>query len=685
MPNMIAEVGGQTKYFPDNDVEWALSHGWVLESPYAKVDRLTEQALDKRYSGAGNTVKAAVYAGLRGITMGATDALIRAGGDEGELLELRELRQRKPILSAGAEILGSLATAKIPIGLGSRTGSALIGGAGPVAQIARTGVSGGVAGGFMGLGQGVTDVALSEEPITAERVASSLSSNFLSGAGIGAAAGTASKALELGLVRAGSSLRARAANARAGAAPDVAKAQLADDILAHQKDLSEKKIWLATKDADVKKLQVVKEAAKVSRDADMQLRRLGNNPKGLAKNPATALRALQTQEHALEMIQSQDDKLRGIFAGDTTATRVTSLNALPMALDRNRALQQQIEALAVKAEKTESMAEKLLAGGVFSLGAGAAQAIPGVRDIPGIGAIAGTAAMSVMGSKLAGRMAAANIAVAERTAKAADAFASIVAKATPYTPVLATKVLEAARFASAPTVDDATAIPSLKTQETPGLARAFKARAAEIRSHMTETPEGPRVRVDARERIGRQLDPIRTVRPRLADQIETIAVRRLEFLARKIPRKPDIAGLPIGPDRWQPSDMEMRSFARYVAATEDPGGIEERLASGTVTPEDAEVMREVYPERLAEMTRLIIERLPSLRANLPYKRQLALSILTGVPVTAAMDPRILAALQAQYVNEPGTEGGIQAPVPMPQFGSVRKSDLHPTPSQERDL
>ena len=32
----------------------------------------------------------------------------------------------------------------------------------------------------------------------------------------------------------------------------------------------------------------------------------------------------------------------------------------------------------------------------------------------------------------------------------------------------------------------------------------------------------------------------------------------------------------------------MRTWARYVAAVEDPGGVEERLAAGTVTPEDAE-------------------------------------------------------------------------------------------------
>lgn len=128
--------------------------------------------------------------------------------------------------------------------------------------------------------------------------------------------------------------------------------------------------------------------------------------------------------------------------------------------------------------------------------------------------------------------------------------------------------------------------------------------------------------------------------------------------------------------------MEMRTFARYAAGVEDPGGIEERLAAGSVTPEDAEVMRAVYPERMAEITRQIVEKLPELQASLPYARRLALSVFSGVPVDAACHPRIMRVLQASFTEEPGSEGGLQAPMPQPAFGSVKNQDA--TASQQRE-
>ena len=179
-----------------------------------------------------------------------------------------------------------------------------------------------------------------------------------------------------------------------------------------------------------------------------------------------------------------------------------------------------------------------------------------------------------------------------------------------------------------------------------------------------------------RHRIGELLAPLAVVARHVADRIESLAVRRLEFVAAKMPRAAQ-----IGMTRIRPDEMAIRAWARYVAAAEDPSGIEERLADGTITPEDAEVMRELYPERMAEITRQVVLKLGELRATLPYQRRLALAIFTGAPVDASLDPRILGALQASFVEEPGTAAGTQAPRPQPAFGSVKKPE--PTPAQQR--
>jgi hypothetical protein len=92
-------------------------------------------------------------------------------------------------------------------------------------------------------------------------------------------------------------------------------------------------------------------------------------------------------------------------------------------------------------------------------------------------------------------------------------------------------------------------------------------------------------------------------------------------------------------------------------------------------------MKTVYPEMHADITNQIVAKLPELRQQLPYQRRLALSMFSGVPVDPAMDPRILSSLQGNFTNEPGSEGGTQAPTPQPAFGSVKAEK--PTPSQAR--
>jgi hypothetical protein len=129
--------------------------------------------------------------------------------------------------------------------------------------------------------------------------------------------------------------------------------------------------------------------------------------------------------------------------------------------------------------------------------------------------------------------------------------------------------------------------------------------------------------------------------------------------------------------------MEMRKTARYMAAIEDPIGIVERLSNGAITPEDAEVMREVYPEMYADIQQQIMAKLPTLQKTLPHQRRLALSIFSGLPVDPAMHPRILETLQASFTDEPGTEGGMQAPTPQPQFGSVKNQEA--TPAEQRQM
>jgi hypothetical protein len=406
-----------------------------------------------------------------------------------------------------------------------------------------------------------------------------------------------------------------------------------------------------------------------------------NQPKIVARDEAARFRA------ALE-------------AGEVTSATKAAVQHLDTRIAENRAIQQHIErTMLTKADLTsprlaaiqdaleiaktpappQTLGQQATFAGMMSMAAGI---LPG-GPLGAVGLAVAPALVKKAGDMVFRRAGKATAESAARSAAAIDAFVGVAKKVTRPAPVLASKVLTSVSYGEAPKPTKGAPPPTAGKGKGRELVAAFKAREAEIRAQTTLGPAGKIVmRADARRKMAEQFAAVRAVHALAADKLETLAARRLEFLADKLPKRPDIAAVQIGgPDTWQPSDMDMRKFARYAAAVEDPGGVEERLANGTVTSEDAEAYKAVYPERFEAFKMQLIERLPELRARLPYERRLAMSIFTGVPVVPAMEPRILAVLQGQYKDEPGSEGGMQAPAAAPQFGSVTKPEQ--TPAQER--
>lgn len=305
-----------------------------------------------------------------------------------------------------------------------------------------------------------------------------------------------------------------------------------------------------------------------------------------------------------------------------------------------------------------------------------------LHAVPLVGGALGTIASTA--NKTLGGFRAVVGKAAERTGKAVSSFLGQaergVAAASPYAPVLATKVLSSLRYAPEPDRKHAPPEPT-GHGETTSLAKAFKARTDEIKSQTAYDATGvPKLRPAARQAMAARFDGIRPSDPILADRLESMAARRLEFLSSLIPRRPDLGGgVRVGPDNWQPSDMAMRSFARSAAALEDPDAVFERAAHGDIMPEDVAALRAVYPGKLEDFTTRVSMALPELRHTLPLARQTTLSVLTGIPVNPAMEPRILTALQAQYTYEP------EPPRAEPQFGSVKADKVEPgTPAQQRE-
>lgn len=633
----------------------------------------------------------------------------------------RERAEVNPNFSTAGKIAGLVGSAVTGVGAGAlaaKAGGAVAGRLG--GGILATGVGMAAEGALLGATETVQEMAIAEDPVTVDRIVGSLKSNMIFGGAAGFGVGIVGKVAAKGLAKGKALVDEHVA---AQAAPKSSTA-VADDLAAYRSATSgDTSPYLIASDRSV-----LRETQRDFKRALTDLEGLKQNPGGLLKplrREAQAIReavaaaedsglaAKLAKEHAdiaaelgAKVAAGEDVVLKGkalqrytdwsgvkgpksglavppatasafktaLEAGELVGKRQAALAKMPEILAANEALQAKI--VAATAKPAESFVGKLVDRGLQGAGMSAAAGLIGGGPIGAVGMMIAPQVVGKLKDLITSRLLKAGAESGARSSAALDAFLSTAGKAAKATPPLATKVLAGVSFGEAKA-----APPAAKSRVSPLMA-SYKARADEIQSQITVDPNGKlKMTPEARAALSGRLAGVRALEPLLADRMETVAARRIEFLASKLPKRPDIAALQLGPDRWQPSDYDVRTFARYVAAVEDPGAVEERLANGSMTPEDAEAYRSVYPERFEDFKRQIVERLPELRATLPYSRRVALSIFTGIPVDPAMHPQVLRVLQSMYADEPNTDGGMTAPKAEPQMGSITKPD--PTAAQQR--
>lgn len=761
---------------------------WRIATTADALDRAVAQARETDYGGVGGAVAATGAAVARGATLGASDAAARLIGGEDARFDLSQLRAENPGISTGGEIAGVIAPAlltggaSLPAGLAGaagRSAAAAVGGGirGAIAGEAIT-------GGLLGLGQGVSELALSDDPLTLSHAAATLSSNALYGAAAGAGAGLAAKGVEAGLgaakraldralvasseqraMRAVGELETEAAAHpsaigpetdvttldRAGlkkareqaveefhAAQEPERRAFVDDLRASRDAAEAEKTWIATQGG---KTREVRSLGRATLEADKRIDALLKVEADLVDKPQRALSALRQQEQALTKLQEWgeretgryldevatgrdriraellDNKIDGFRFGkggisrtspvvndiverlfqeryptpDRLPTNLQVLNAVPGAIERNRALQDRLARLA---EAPASPRLSAIDEAEAKLGIKAPVKEP-ESALGAVGAVLKAAAHAVpfgsVAEKAAGALGGIRKAIgagAERTARAASAFLGkaepAVAKAAKVTPrVTATAALASLRYGEPETDARGKRVAKPEPKTLPEL---YRARTDEIRSQVQLAPDGSfQMRPAARVKMAAKLSGLGVVDPIAADRLESAGAARIAWLASQMPRRPDFAGLPVGPDTWRPSDLEMRAWAIKAAAADDPYAVLARASAGKkarVVPEEAMALQALYAPLLDDYVTRIVTGLSDRKERLPYPQRLALSMLTGRPLDPAMTPNVMRELQSMFAAEPGTAGGTMAPRPSPQFGSVKRSDTG-TPAQRR--
>lgn len=215
---VVSPDTGEIEMVPGDAATRRLQSGWQLPSQEADISRHYAATREQKYG--DSPLLAGILGGARGLSLGTSDALIRAlGGDEaGEVLS--GVREQHPGVSLGTELAGAVipaiatggsgalgAAARVtPAGLATRAGlvteeALLAGTAGSrAAKVAASAGGEAVAGGLFGGGVGLTEAALSEDPITVENLLGEVGMGAILGAGVGAATGAATAGLREGLL-----------------------------------------------------------------------------------------------------------------------------------------------------------------------------------------------------------------------------------------------------------------------------------------------------------------------------------------------------------------------------------------------------------------------------------------------------------------------------------------------------
>lgn len=171
----------------------------------------TEAAHEQDFGGVGGAIKAGLYGGARGLTLGLSDLAFQAGGASAE--HLRGLEEAHPItstvgelggallpgLAKGGESLGAKILARTPAGAVSDLGHAITGNIGASTALGRAGAStlaAAAEGSLYGGGDYLSQVALEDKPLSAEGFVGAMGKGALFAAPIGGGLSLGADALQ---------------------------------------------------------------------------------------------------------------------------------------------------------------------------------------------------------------------------------------------------------------------------------------------------------------------------------------------------------------------------------------------------------------------------------------------------------------------------------------------------------
>jgi hypothetical protein len=656
-----------------------------------------ERFLDEHYGGLPGGAAAIGTGLLRGGTLGLSDAAFDAIGVDRK--DLQNLRAANPNLSLASEITGAVAPGLFSGGGGFVGAAARLTPAGRVSlagsRVAKSvgGTKGLIAAGTLegalyGGSQGLSNVLLNDEPLTAEAMFSEIGMNAIYGAGLGAGAGL----LGAGLQKVGTKLQQgliKKANPTMNLASKEGKEAVARlTRSAQQLDSLSAGLFAKSAAPAAKTLEGVSEAATALSGARQTLRSsLGQKADDtidisniFKQEPDQALKSVKAMDDYMVALDDMaakvdpatraklvtagnsisDDIAKVVNKGDEglTGSDVVGMAAIfgieealipDMAGPADELLKLYFAHKMVKGaggkgkvgltkfqkhskQLVQGFAGRAVTDNIFSPVGRAKNAI--ARSIAGEAFDRG-----ILGTN---RLAAATGNAVNRVSEAMSKSLTTTGKAVRRSSPVTAQVLKDVSFSGQEERDKA---------EEDSAHAAFKARSQELSSAVANMPATVR-------RIHENLSMVRQANVGVGDKMAGHSKRVLQFLYGKMPKDPGILKQ-FGVSKWRPTEAQMDKWARYINAARDPAGIVERFANGHMSREDAETLRVLYPSHFTKVQEWVMDNLQDIQTGYTYERRIQISTLMGV----AADPTItrVNVWQQSFAQQPQEDPRQQQP------------------------
>jgi hypothetical protein len=211
--------------------------------------------------------------------------------------------------------------------------------------------------------------------------------------------------------------------------------------------------------------------------------------------------------------------------------------------------------------------------------------------------------------------------------------------------------------------------PTEYNQKAPDIRAEAYRRAQEI---MNSTMD----KVKTESILRAKLRPVFNVNPNLGNQIMNHQLRKLDYLRLKVPAFMIMDGIGMQP-KVMIDDGSLNDFANILSAAENPiEAILDGLASNSINMETVETVKALHPSIYSRIQQELIEHSMEI-AELPYEKRMSLGMLWGVQTDPTLDPNFIAMMQSNH--SPPQNGGT---LPAPRSpGAVVKAEDEYTPGQ----